>query len=108
MKRFLKFCDQLRGSNKNVLKTLIKNCENDTMTRTGNNLRTIMLLTNVNSISQIKQSVLTSQSYRDIPDGEEWRVPVLKELIEARHDRSMLPEFNHDEIDHLIEIASTT
>ena len=107
MKRFLKFCDQLKESNKTVLKSMMKNCENNTTTRTGNNLRTIMLLTNVNHISQIKQSDLTSQTYRDIPDGEEWRVPLLKELIEARHDRNMLPEFTHDEIKYLIEIAST-
>ena len=86
---------------------MIKKCENDTMTKTGNNLRTIMLLTNVNTIFQIKQSDLNLQTYRDIPDGEEWRIPVLKELIEARHDRSMLPEFTLDELDHLIEIAST-
>ena len=87
---------------------MIKKCENDTMTRTGNNLRTIMLLTNVNNIFQIKETDLTEQTYRDIPNEEEWRVPILKELIAARHDRSMLPEFTHDEINHLIEIASNT
>ena len=53
MKRFLKFCDQLRSSTKTVLKSMVNICENDTQTKTGNNLRTIMLLTNKNSVSQI-------------------------------------------------------
>ena len=56
MKRFLKFCDQLRSSTKTVLKSMVNICENDTQTKTGNNLRTIMLLTNKNSVTQIKDS----------------------------------------------------
>ena len=108
MKRFLKFCEQLRVSNKSVLKSMIMHCQDNTMTRTGNNLRTIMLLTNDYSVLQIKPINLYSLTYKDIPEGEEWRVNILKELIDARYDRSMLQDFSYDEINHLIELVSTT
>ena len=87
---------------------MIKQCENDTMTRTGHNLRSIMILTNNYSVLQIKQSELASQTYRVIPEEEEWRVNIVKELIEARYDRSILQDFSYEEINSLIEIASTT
>ena len=78
MKRFLKFCDQLRSSSKSVLNTMISNCENDTMSKTGHNMRSIMLLTNQTLLSKIKDSDLNSVIYKQIPEGEEWRVHTLR------------------------------
>ena len=107
MKRFLKFCDQLRSSKKSVLKSMVNMCETDTMTKTGNNLRTIMLLTNKNAVLEVKDSDLSSKIYKQIPEGEEWRVPLLNELIEARYNRDMLQEFSYEEIGDMIDLAST-
>ena len=107
MKRFLKFCEQLRTSKKSVLRSMISQCEKDTTTRTGHNLRTIMLLTNSCSLIQMNQTDITSQTYKNIPDGEGWRVHLVKELIEARHDRNLLHEFSYDEIDDLVHLACT-
>ena len=108
MKRFIKFCDQLRNSEKNILKTMMNLCENNSMTKTGHNLRTILLLTKKNSISQIQESDFVSLAYKNIPEGEEWRVQLLKELIDIRHNPKMLQEFSYDEIDEMISQASTT
>ena len=106
MKRFLKFCDQLRSSTKTVLKSMVNICENDTQTKTGNNLRTIMLLTNKNSVTQIKDSDISSSVYNQIPEGEEWRVQLIKELIEAKYNRDILQDFSYDEISAMIDTAS--
>ena len=83
-------------------------CENNTMTKTGQNLRTILLLTKKNLITQIQQSDLVSLKYKNIPEGEEWRVQLLKELIDIRHNPEMLHEFSYAEIDEMIYQASTT
>ena len=85
---------------------MINECEKNTMTKTGNNLRSSMLLTNNNLISQIKNSDFTPIIYKEIPNGEEWRVNLIKELIDVRHDRDMLQGFTYDEIGDLIELAS--
>jgi len=86
---------------------MINQCQNDTSTRTGHTLRTIMLLTNSCSLIKMTQFDLTSQTYKDIPEGEEWRVNLIKELIDARHDRNFLPEFSYDENDDLVHLACT-
>ena len=63
--------------------------------------------TNSSSLSQIRQSDLISQTYRDIPKEDEWRVHLLREFIEARHDRDLLHEFSYNELDDLIHLACT-
>ena len=108
MKRFLKFCDQLRNSNKCVLNTVINYCENDTMSRTGHNLRSILLQTNKTSFSIIKQSDIDTLIYNEVPEREKWRVHTLKELLEIRHNPEMLENFNYEEIDDLINYVCTT
>ena len=107
-KRFLKFCDQLRESSKSVLNTVLHNCENDTMTRTGHNLRSILLLTDKTSFSEINKADLDNVIYKDIPDGEEWRVHSLKELMEIRHNPEMLPNFTYKDIEDMISFVCTT
>ena len=108
MKRFLKFCVQLRDSSKSVLNKVLNYCESDTMTRTGHNLRSILLLANKTSFSEIIQSDLDTIIYKEIPDGEEWRVHTLKELMEIRQNPEMLPNFSYKDIEDLISFVCTT
>ena len=86
----------------------MSNCENDTMSITGHNLRIIMLLTNQTLLSKIKDSDLNSVIYKQIPEGEEWRVHTLKELMEIRHNPDLLENFTYEEVDEMISFVSTT
>ena len=108
MKRFVNFCDQLRHSKKLVLNMMIKHCENNSQSKTGHNLRTILLKTEKTNISQIDSASINSQKYFRIPDGEEWRVDFLKELIEVRNDPALLENFSIEEIEDFIHFACTT
>ena len=78
------------------------------MTRTGHNLRSILLLTNKTSFSKIEKSDLDNITYKEIPDGEEWRVHTLKELMEIRQNPEMLPNFSYKDIEDLISFVCTT
>ena len=108
MKRFLNVCEQLRNSTKSVLKMMINQTELYTLSRTGHNLRTIMLICEKNDLSQVSPSDLTSLNYSEVTDGEFWRISFLKELIEIRYDPEMLQNFTIDEIEDMIHFISTT
>ena len=43
--------------------------------------------------------------YKEIPDGEEWRVHTLKKLMEIRQNPEMLPNFSYEDIEDLISFV---
>ena len=108
MKRFLNFCEQLRNSDKSILKMMINKTQFNTQSRTGQNLRTIMLICEKNEVSQVRPSDLTTRNYSEVPDDEFWRISFLKELIEIRYDPEMLQNFTIGEIEDMIHFISTT
>ena len=88
---------------------MINHCENDIMSRTGHNLRTILLMTNKTSFSKLNNSDLDRLNYREIPEGDEWKIQTLKELLDIRYNPDMLENnFTHGEIEDLIDYVSTT
>ena len=87
---------------------MINKTELNTLSRTGYNLRTIILICEKNDISHVSPSDLTTLKYPEVPLGEVWRIPFLRELMEIRYDPEMLQNFTIDEIEDMINFISTT
>ena len=62
---------------------------------------------------ETKQSLKDYEAYR-IPDGQEWRIPLLSSLMKVREgqweitfDEEDTDDLNDDNIDHLIKMVCT-
>ena len=104
IERFLNFITQIRKSNKNALRNVLKMVENDTRSITGSNLREILLLTDKNDIYDLCKEDGKLITYKEVPEAELWRIESLKELIDVRWGRS---EFTEKEIEQMINFVST-
>ena len=104
-KRFLNFKQQIFKSNKEVTKHVYNICQHDCGSVTGRNLRKIMLLCEKNSPSSLEASDLVSLQYDPLPQEEQWRIGLTKELIDIKLNRTEVPEFSIKEINDLLEIA---
>ena len=92
-KRFHKFCSSIESNMKFTLRHIYHLIKNDCRTTTGKNIRNIMLKTNA-----------STAPYYVIPDGEIWRVPLIRELLDIKSGR-MTPEFATEEIESILELA---
>ena len=54
--------------------------KHDCRPTTGTNLRKIMLMVNKHRVDEIQVDDLDQMQYRTIPDGDVWRVGIVKEL----------------------------
>ena len=80
-KRFLKFVNNIMVGEKKVLRRVMEMIKRDTRSVTGRNLRHLKQMS-----PDFDESGLDvySKPYKEIPEEEEWRVPFIQELIEAR------------------------
>ena len=46
--------------------------------------------------------------FRSLPPGEEWRVSIIKELIDVKFDASKIEHFNAEEVDEMLAYICTT
>ena len=92
-KRFHKFCSSIESSKKLTLRHIYHLIKNDCRTTTGKNIRNIMLKTKAGTAP-----------YCVIPDGEIWRVPLIRELLDIKSGR-MTSEFATEDIESILELA---
>ena len=102
--RFLSFISKLELSKKSPLQTLLRIAKQDVRSITDSNLRKIMLLSGKTSLSELKN---VSVPYHDLPEGEAWRVDVILELISARHGDIVLPGWEKDEMEYIVNSLCT-
>ena len=67
-----------------------------------------MLRFNASEYSEIDANVLKKAVYKDIPTGGHWKIDASKDLIEAKHDSSILPNFTIDELKDLLGDLTTS
>ena len=101
-KRFVNFISSVRSSQKGILKAFLKVVEYDTLSVTGRNLRDILLKTKVTDVRLLKSSDVTNK-YRDIPKQEEYRVDILKEIVDIKNGQLDLQGFDTNELDQILE-----
>ena len=106
--RFLNFTSKIRKSKKETLIYVYEKILNDVRSITGKNLTKIMLLCDANYIDKSKPGDCSELKFRTIPIGEEWRINLVKELINVKHDASTLENLDAEEIEEILEYVCTT
>ena len=98
-KRFMVMTESLRKSKKPILRVLLSETQYDVRSNTGRNLRMLMIHTSKSDINQIQLSDIESLPYFDTAVDEEWRLEMLKHLLEERekipHDEEDLEWLNY-------------
>ena len=103
MKRFLGFLTQIEKSLKKLPLKLLKLVRCDTRSTTGNNLRNIMLLLGKHTINDVRPGDIDNYEYAPTSTEDEWKVVMVKELIDVRADSASIEGFSKDELDEILE-----
>ena len=82
--------------------------EHDQRTVFGKTLRRISLECGSGTPFPSKALVKKNMKYFAVPNEETWRLSLLRDLLGARNDRSVLPGFSTDEVEDLVEFVCTT
>ena len=99
--RYLNFVDQVSACCKPVMTNLLNLVKHDCQSRTGLNLRYIMLRTHVSNVDELKPSDIRKLVYNEIPKTEEWKIGFVEELIDCQHNQLSIPGFNHLELEDM-------
>ena len=101
-RRFLNFVQSIRRSKKIAIRNLLKSIEFDTRSVTGQNLRNLLLQSNVLDIQKLKGSDVTTE-YRSISEEDKFRVGFINEIIEVMNNNLEIADFTDDELGELLE-----
>ena len=107
IKRFLSFISNIRRSKKTTLKYVLGMIEYDVRSVTGHNLLKIKERCNKET-SRLISSQESVVPFRDIPNGEEWRIGLVKELIECKNNMVNVNGFKKDELDEILKWICTS
>ena len=59
--------------------------KHDVRTTTGSNLRNILLLTDLFDVDDLHSGLVNTLEYHKIEEKDQWRIQMLKELIDIKH-----------------------
>ena len=108
IKNFLSFIEQIKKSDKTVSKILLDTIKYDVNSVTGANLRKIKHLVNKNSIDELSPKDARSILYQPVPKDEEWRIGMVREIVDIRNQEASLQEFTWKELEYILEYVCTT
>ena len=108
LKRFLGFLSQIQKSRKKLPAKLLKQIEHDTGSTTGSNLRKILLLVGKHTIEEISIKDQDRYEYCPIQPGDEWKVNMVRELIEVRENNLNVEHFTAEELEEVLEHICTS
>jgi len=101
--RFYTFYSSLSHCTKLAIRTLANIFNNDMRTVLCRNLNNIAADCNLLVTELSKNIIISTLKFSVIPPNEEWRIPLLKELLEIRNDDYALIGFANDDISQIIE-----
>ena len=74
----------------------------------GNNLRRIANLYGENKIEDLSTVLIKNNvKYRKLPMNEEWRIPILEEMLFARENNITLEGLTRRDMNHIINYVCT-
>ena len=106
--RLVKFVNTLVSSSKPSVSYLAKITKNDNRTLIGRTLSRISRDLQVAKEEVSSSMVTRMMKYFPVPEAQQWRVPVLHELLGARDNSLEINDFNLDEINTMIDDICTT
>jgi hypothetical protein len=106
MTRMVRFVEKLKMSKKPVLRQLLRLTMNNTKSVTGRNLRGIMLLTSKTKVEDLTEEDAKMIEYHPLSESEQWRVSIIKEVLEIKCGEVDLPErLTWEELEDMLEEA---
>ena len=107
IKRFLTFLEKIRKSKKQTLIHVLNKISHDVRSVTGSNLHNIMLRVGKTRVEDIILSD-SKVAFKEVPAGQEWRIRMVKELIEVQNDKLAISGFESKEIETIMTWICTT
>ena len=109
MTRMMRFVKSLQKSKKLVLRQLIRLTMTNTQSITGRNLRGILLLTKKSRVQDLEEEDVKQIQYHHLEESEQWRIVVIKEVLEMKSGERELPEdWSWQELENVLEVACTS
>ena len=107
IKRFINFIGKIRKTKKTTLHYVLDVISNDVRSVTGKNLHKIKIRSGLETVEEIS-SVNCIVTFRKIPDGEKWRIEMIKELICFRNNGLDINGFEYEEIESILTWICTS
>ena len=108
IKRFLSFISQIENSPKLLPNILLQTIRRDCRSTSGANLRNILLMTNKDDILQLDPQDTSQMLYEPVSPENLWRIPLVKELIDAKWGEATIDIFTNSEINDILEDICTS
>ena len=105
IKRFLSFLQQIEKSKKMTPKFLLNTIMNDTRSVTGSNVKRILALTKKSKLDDITANDIDNIVYEEIPEGNRWRIELIKEITDIKFGKLELEGFSHEECEEILKFA---
>ena len=106
--RFVKFHENNLKCNKSVIGSLSSLYKDILNTVYGSNLGKIAQRCNTNIANLNPQLVKTNMRYFELPENESWRLPVIRDLLQARKNEVEITGFNIQEVEDLLRFTCTS
>ena len=108
VKRFLTFLEQIRNSEKSSSKFLLETILHDARSTTGANLRNILLYTDKSDVSELVPDDAFKVKYHTIKSEEQWRLPFIEDIIEAKNYQLSIPNISDSDLDEMLTVLCTS
>ena len=84
------------------MRNMLKIVKQDCRTKTGRNLRKLMLVLEKRNVDEISKVDLKNQIYDSIPPGHEWKICIAKELPQIKNNELETDYLNSAELDEIL------
>ena len=105
--RYVKFYETNSNCKKPSIRILSKVCESDLRTRYGQNLRNISDRCQTSLADLTVPEVKSKVRYRELPEEEEFRIPILREMLDARNNNTTVDGLSRKDMNDIINYVCT-
>lgn len=106
--RYVKFAKSLSSCTKSSVRYLASLCQDDNRTLLGRTLGKIAFDCGSDLLTLSPSLVLSSLAYFPVPNDQQWRIPLLFELLDVRSNSSSIENLTSDQISLLIDFICTS
>ena len=82
--------------------------ECDVRSITDQNLNNIKLLCGYDDIDDLKPNSCDDLLFHKVPPGEDWRINLIREIIDVKYDERNIENLDAEEIDEILEFVCTS
>ena len=107
-KNFMNFTKRIAASKKLAIRVLFETVKYDCQSTTGRNLRRLMVQYELDTIHELGAEATNGKQYATLPEGESWRVDIVKEIVEINQGLLIVTNFTRNELRDILDFAATT